>query len=49
MGIPNKVTRLLRVVQEHHLCIEPENVCLAPPIKRDNVVMTVIIYTNIKS
>ena len=34
LGIPNKVDRLLRVVQEHHLRIEPDNLSLAPPAKK---------------
>ena len=34
LGIPNKVERLLRVVQEHHLRVEPENFSFAPSIKR---------------
>ena len=33
-GIPNKVDRLLRVMQEHHLRIEPDNVTLKPEIKK---------------
>ena len=33
-GIPNKKDRLLRVTQEHHLRIDPENIVLAPPLKK---------------
>jgi hypothetical protein len=33
-SIANKKERLLRVTQEHHLRIEPDNVALAPPIKK---------------
>ena len=34
-GIPNKVDRLLRVMQEHYLRIEPDNVTLKPQIKKE--------------
>lgn len=34
LGIPSKKDRLLRVVQEHHLRLEPENVDLRPPVKK---------------
>jgi hypothetical protein len=38
-GIPNKKDRLLRVMHEHHLRIEPENQALQPPInKRKGVI-----------
>ena len=33
-GIPNKVDRLLRVMQEHYLRIKPDNVTLKPQIKK---------------
>ena len=33
-GIPNKKDRLLRVMQEHFLKIDPENLVLAPPQKK---------------
>ena len=33
-GIPKHVDRLLRVMQEHHLRVEPENLTLQPLIKR---------------
>lgn len=33
-GIPNKKDRLLRVMQEHYLKIDPENLVLAPPPKK---------------
>ena len=33
-GIPNKKDRLLRVVQEHHLRVEPDNIALQPPLKK---------------
>ena len=36
-GIPNKVHRLLRVMQEHYLRIEPDNVTLKPQIKKRKV------------
>ena len=34
LGIPNKKDRLLRVTQEHHLRIDPENVILKPIVKK---------------
>ena len=37
LGIPNKIERLLCVVQEHHLRVEPENVSSAPTLKKDAV------------
>ena len=36
-GIPNGKDRLLRVVQEHHLTIDPENIVLTPLVKRRKV------------
>ena len=33
-GIPNKKDQLRRVMQEHHLRIDPENNDLQPPIKK---------------
>ena len=33
-GIPNKKDRLLRVVQEHHLTIDPDNLVLLPTVKK---------------
>lgn len=36
-GIANKKDRLLRVVQEHYLRIDPDNVALAPPVKKRKV------------
>ena len=33
LQIPNQAERLLRVVQEHHLLVQPENVSFAPAIK----------------
>ena len=33
-GIPNKVDFLLRVMKEHHLRVEPENLVLKPPEKK---------------
>jgi hypothetical protein len=36
-GIPNKKDRLLRITQEHHLRIEPENLVLAPTVKKRKI------------
>ena len=36
-GIPNKIDRLLRVMQEHYLGIEPDNITLKPQIKKRKV------------
>ena len=33
-GIPNQKDRLLRVTQEHHLRVDPENITLAPSVKK---------------
>ena len=34
LNIPNTVDRLLRVIQEHHIRVDPEHQTLAPKIKR---------------
>ena len=36
-GIPNRKDCLLRVVQEHYLSIEPDNIILAPIIKKRKI------------
>ncbi len=33
-GIPNSKNRLLRVTQKHHLRVDPENIVVAPTIKK---------------
>ncbi len=36
-GIPNSKDRLLRVTQEHHLRVDPENIVVAPTIKKRKI------------
>ena len=36
-GIPNKKDRLLRVTQEHHLRVDPENIVIAPVVKKRKI------------
>ena len=42
LNMPNKVDRLLCVVREHHLRVDPEHQSLAPPLKKRNVIATTI-------